>query len=1243
MVTVEIADITAINQLLQNGKMFCSNFFVKIIEKMIVICYNVKCINLRMEKCFMYLKRLELQGFKSFPEKIKLEFNKGITAVVGPNGSGKSNIADAVRWVLGEKSAKSLRGTKMEDVIFNGTANRKPLGFAEVSMVMDNQDKKLNIDYSEVTVTRRVYRSGESDYLINGTTCRAKDIVELFMDTGVGKEGYSIIGQGRIDEILSAKSEDRRLLFEEAAGIVKYRSRSNEATNKLNKERDNLTRVNDIISELTNQVGPLEIQAEKAKKAIVLTDRLKLVRVNIFVRDAKKYEDELKKLTSDIEQLNSDVANEIKAEKENNKKLETLKNDLLVTEEKIKNTNEDIVDARSQKEQKENDIRLLEQNIEHFKSDIVRIDSEKTVNVSLIEEKKADITTMNSAITGKKIEFETKQKAYQEKLDEFTELSTRVSDNEEQLNQYNAEIIAKMNKSTDIKGDIGKKSALVEQLISRNEQISSEISVLKGQQNERKAAFDVAVKELERTDREYNLSIENLNSMSQQFESVKQKIQAFINNQSRINKSIQDKNARLKILSELEKSYEGYYGGVKAVLSQRDSKNPNFRGIHGAVGELINMPQKYETAIETALGSAVQNIIASTEDDVKKAISYLKKNNKGRATFLPITAIRPKTLGADKFKIVNETGVLGLAKDLIKYSQEYENIMSSLLERTIVVDNIDNGLHLAQKTKYAYKIVTLEGELLNVGGSITGGSINKKSAGLFSRGREILSLKDSLKDLLEEQKQANSDMDRMKQISENLEYKINEVKEELQSIAIRKTEAISKKKQAEEYVTDFNNRIKNLTDEFEQIAETINAGKEELRLKNEELEELNSQLKDINDKLDEYQAQIQSDRDIREEQNKAISSLRVELNQLENDIYSYNSNISRINEEIKEIEYQVKKADDNILSINEQIDKNISDKDILAESIKELSNMYDLYNNKLKDLSDKKNNINANIEELNNDIKKQIETKAAIEKRLTALELRKENVDNKCRQLYDLMWDEYEITYVLAKEYEVLDLTDTDLQKEERQLKSNIRALGSVNLNAVDEYSAVKERLDFLTQNRDDILNTEKKLIKIIDQLENLMESQFKEQFKVINENFSATFKEMFGGGKAELKLVDNNDVLNCGIDIIVQPPGKALQNMMLLSGGEKALTAIALLFAILKIKPSPFCILDEIEAALDDANVYRYAEYLNNFTADTQFVVITHRKGTMESADILYGVTMQEQGVSKLVSVKFDDSKEII
>ncbi|MEI3162343.1 MAG: chromosome segregation protein SMC [Lachnospirales bacterium] len=1186
----------------------------------------------------MYLKRLELQGFKSFPDKIKLEFNKGITAVVGPNGSGKSNISDAVRWVLGEKSAKSLRGTKMEDVIFNGTANRKPLSFAEVSLVLDNEDRKLNLDYSEITVTRRVFRSGDSDYLINGSKCRAKDILELFMDTGVGKEGYSIIGQGRIDEILSSKSEDRRQLFEEAAGIVKYRTRCVEASNKLAREQENLVRVNDIIDELEKQVGPLAIQAEKAKKCIVLADRMKLVQVNIFVRDAEKYEKELKELNVHINQLNIDIETEARTEeKYNNQKLE-LKNNLNEIELRLDEHTSGIADMRSAKEQKENDIRLCNQEIEHFNENINRINEENSQGVKSINDKKALIDDIQHKLADKENELKNKQTAYNNKIDEFSKISSRVSENEEQLNHFNNIIIDKMNNATDVKNEISKSEAMVGQVKKRKDQLDEELSALLKQQSERNNILEDAENEIDNINTKAKEITATIEKNTQQLSDIKVHLTDANNRQQVVTKTIQEKNARLRALSDLEKNYEGYFVGVKAVLNQRDNKNPDFKGICGAVGEAINCDKKYETAIEIALGSAVQNIIARTEDDVKKAINYLKKNNKGRATFFPMTAIKPKSLGNEKYNIINEKGVIGIAKELIEYSPEYENIMSSLLERVIIADNMDNAVLLARKTKYAYKIVTIEGELLNAGGSMTGGSINKKSTGIFSRGREITELRNALKEFFEEQSAINNDIEKMTEIYENLRYKINESKEELQRLAISKTETLTKLSQTKEYAQDISGRINNFNEELTQLENTINVGNARIEELNKTLDEINAEINDTNNKLNDFQSQIQSDRDIRESSNEVLSSMRVEINQLENNIYTFNVDIKRINEEINEVESNMFNSKNLIEEYQNKIAEKKFETSQLEINIADITEKYDMLVRDNQEYIAEKNNINTKLEKLDVDIKKQLETKSRLEKELDRLELRKENTDNKCRQLYDSMWEEYEITYVAAKDSEKLNDSTEELKKEEKKLRNEIRALGNVNLNAVEEYAEVKERYDFLKNNRDDIIKTEKELTNIINDLNNMMEVQFKEQFAIISENFTKTFAEMFGGGSAELKLGDTDDILNCGIDIVVQPPGKSLQNMMLLSGGEKALTAMALLFAILKMKPSPFCILDEIEAALDDANVNRYANYLSKFINDTQFIVITHRKGTMEAADILYGVTMQEQGVSKLVSVKFNE-----
>ena len=1186
----------------------------------------------------MYLKSLELQGFKSFPEKIKLDFNKGITAVVGPNGSGKSNIADAVRWVLGEKSAKSLRGNKMEDIIFNGTENRKPLSFAEVSMIMDNSDKKLNLDYPEVTVTRRVYRSGESDYLLNGTKCRAKDILELFMDTGVGKEGYSIIGQGRIDEILSNKSEDRRMLFEEAAGIVKYRTRSFEASNKLAKERENLVRVNDIIATLESQVGPLEVQAEKAKKFISLSNKLKTVEVNRFVIEADRFENDIKEVEKTISQLGNDVLREHRQEEVLQKKRTSLKSDLSNVDLQYEENSNSIGEKRSQVEQKENDIKMCESEIQHFNENIERLNKNIDQNKKAIEDKKNESDALDAKIVAKTLEIERKNKAYEDKKSAYTDLETKVTESEEMFNRFNSDIRDKMNRSADISSEISKINARLLQLKERKSTVTEDISVLQGQLKEKEIALAVEEQKISRIDNEIEKISNNIKNDNVTVTELSGKINDTKKKQLDMTKSIQDKQSKLRILSELENSYEGYYGGVKAVLSQRDRKVSGFEGICGAVGELITLDKKYETAIEIALGGAVQNIVAKNENDVKKAISYLKTNNKGRATFLPMTDIKPKTMN-NKGDIFKNTGVIGIAKELISYDAQYENIMSSLLERVIIVDTIDNGIALSKKTNYSYKIVTLDGELFNVGGSMTGGSISKRSTGIFSRGREIGELRENLKVLVSEYNELNSELDSMNNLIEESNKNLKSSNEMLQSLHINRTRSVAEVTKSKEYVDDYKTRIECSGSESEKLELTISEDEKQIKQYENDLAAITAEINSVNEKIQEYQSKIQENRDIRESSIREINDLKLEINQINNEIYNFNYNKKRIETEVMELNTGIENFKSEISEYESQIDDKEKNKQSIFENAEQLKEEYTKFIKMQEELINYKNEVNKELDELEKSIQRQTETKNAIEKQLSRFEVRKEQLENERKNLYNNMWEEYEITYVVAKNYEKLDMSSEDLVKEERNLKNQMKALGNVNMNAVEEYAEISEKYQFLIKNRDDIKQSEEKLIGIIEQLDVLMEEQFREQFKVISDNFAETFKEMFGGGEASLKLSNDQDILNCGIDIIVQPPGKTLQNMMLLSGGEKALTAISLLFAILKMKPSPFCILDEIEAALDDANVNRYADYLKNFVDDTQFIVITHRKGTMEAADILYGVTMQEKGVSKLVSVKFDEN----
>ncbi len=1068
----------------------------------------------------MYLKKIELQGFKSFPEKIRLDFNAGITAVVGPNGSGKSNIADAVRWVLGEKSAKSLRGAKMEDVIFSGTANRKPMGFAEVSMIIDNSDNALKVDYNEVTVTRRVYRSGESDYLINGSKCRAKDILELFMDTGVGKEGYSIIGQGRIDEILSTKSEDRRLLFEEAAGIVKYRTRCEEAQNKLAKERENLDRVNDIITELEGQIGPLEKQAEKAKKAIALTERLKSVDINRFVLDVEDYEKENKRLEDELMQLRGDMQTQAATEQACNDKIASLKEDLSEIEKQSENNSERYIGANKDLEENKANIGLTKQSIEHNRSESKRLESENKNKTELFKEKENSVKALEASVTAYSLRISDKKKQVSDKSEALELLSKAVEEGEGKLNTYNKDIIEGMNKLADLKTDIESNKTLLSQLSSRQSVVEEEISTLRGHRAERQAALDVAEKELGG-----NVSaIEEINSdirgLQSELSELTQKTGLFEKEKQSIVSELQNKKARLNALTELEKNHEGYYGGVKAVLEGRDKGK--LSGICGAVGELINVKPGFETAIENAIGAVVQNIVVENEEYAKYAINELKRTGRGRATFLPITAISARPMSNEQKKLLSEGSVLGSAMDLVDFDKKYLNIISNLLERVLVIDNIDNAIAIARKTKYAYKLVTKDGDIFNVGGAMTGGATGKKGGGLLSRTAEGSRLKDECAELEKTLSDKTSEVEGLNKHIDELNERIVARTTEAHDIEIKNSEARNKRDSLGEFIKELDRRIQNIDSEIEENKRLILEGNEYIGNKQIEYDKLNGEIEGVNEELSSFRQDISEKR---EEMQRAIgetNELRLELRGLEGDHQRAIQDKERLIDESRSLTKEIE-------SNKETVGTLFLERQELEDKIKELEANSKSLVEAIEELKIQKDELSAYKQKLSFDIDEQTKnltaitaTKSAIEKRLTASELKKEQAGEKIRELYNRMWDEYEVTYVIAKGYEKLDLKREELIREEKRLRLDIRALGNVNMNAVEEFRAVSERYDFLTQNRRDIIETENKLVEIIDNLNDMMGKQFAEQFVIIRENFAKTFVEMFGGGKADLKLSDS-------------------------------------------------------------------------------------------------------------------------
>ncbi|MDL2248281.1 chromosome segregation protein SMC [Tyzzerella sp. OttesenSCG-928-J15] len=1186
----------------------------------------------------MYLKRLEMVGFKSFPEKIRLEFNMGITAVVGPNGSGKSNVSDAVRWVLGEQSAKSLRGAKMEDVIFAGTANRKPLGFAEVAMTVDNSDGGLKIGFEEVTVTRRVYRSGESEYSINGTSCRLKDIHELFMDTGIGKEGYSIIGQGRVEEVLSSKGEERRHLFEEAAGIVKFKNRRFDALNKLEKERQNLERISDIITEIEGNLEPLYEQSEKAREFLKFSEELKLVQMNIFINEVETTQERIDKIDNNIKITDEQLNNVEKAKA----KLEGSIEEYKVLIEEIETLVDDLgnktTENRSLFEQAENDIVLRNEQIQHINSDIdnlkIRID-EKSTNIEL---NLSELNKFRELLANIDKELTDKTNLLEKKNGEFTGFSSVMTEEEQQVERLNGDIIDLMQAINNIDNDINRAESMYEHLESRMEQINEELSSL----DQRKEDTDSEKMRLSQIIAEFDEKNERLNNSLIQLATEKGQLSNNLAENKDLltacSKKLHEAEYRYKMLEELEKSYEGYQKSVKVILSHKKSNPDEFSGVIGAVGELIKVEKKYETAIEISLGAAIQNIVTESDNDAKKAIDYLKKTNSGRATFLPLNTVKARNSNLDK-SLLGEAAVVGTAYDLCSFDSKYSNIFSSLLANTAIVDTMENALILSKKYKYSARLVTLTGELFNPGGSITGGSVAGKSAGIFGRKREMSTLVDDITELSKEETKRMEIIDSIKKQLDAVDFQRSESAKSLQAIEVEKSASTEKLEQINRTIIELNNKALALDNEnkllMEQIVECNN------NLRNLELGKIEKEKKIVETKeeINKLNEIIIIKRLEKDNKYKEIMELNIEIASLEEKRANFSERISTLDSSNSSNTNVMQKLNNEISAKEQELAMRSNDikelmqnkENLMAENIR-LQVEYGEKNSELKEVKDKLGGFEAQNLEL-------VEQTLNLNNEKSRLELQKEHIDENLRKIYDTMWEEYEVTYNQAKTYPLLDMPANKLMSREKTLKNNIRTLGNVNVGAIEEYKLLSERHEFLTKQSADIQDAEVKLKDVIAQLTQLMENQFKEHFAIISSNFSSVFSDIFGGGTAYLQLADENNVLESGIDIIAKPPGKALQSLSLLSGGERSLTATALLFAILRMKPSPFCILDEIESALDDANVVRYVNYLQNFCTDTQFILITHRKSVMEAADVLYGITMQEQGVSTLVSVKLEDA----
>lgn len=1178
----------------------------------------------------MILKALEMQGFKSFPDKTVLEFNKGITAVVGPNGSGKSNISDAVRWVLGEQSTKTLRGSKMEDVIFSGTDVRKAKGFAEVTLRLDNTDRSLNKDSDEVSVTRRYYRSGDSEYLVNGESARLRDVNELFMDTGLGRDGYSIVGQGKIADMVSPKASERRDMLEEAAGISHFRYRRGDAIKRLAQAEENLVRLRDILSELESRVGPLKAQSEKAQKFIVLAGERKNLEIGIWLNTIDKTGEKMrdqehkieiaeashKEAQDELSKIGEMIDKAADGTRDINIKLEEIRNSASGFEEKLS-------DIDSQ-------IKVAENSILHNNETIERINRDKAAENETEQNIDAAVSAARECIqkAEEQIADATRQMDELSKQEETYRLSS--SEFSDRAAALSGEISALSVRLADCRVTAETANSSIEEIRSRISAIDESMGTRKDDYDallKRKADAEASLKEIQ----DEIVSAKNaIDGYTLRFENRGKKadsVKLAIDEKQRELHKGQD---RVRLLEDLEKNMEGYFGAVKAVM--KESGRGALRGIYGPVSQLITVKDKYSAAIETALGAAVQNIVVDNETDAKRAMGFLKEHRAGRATFLPITAIKGRVLSEQGLD--DQYGFVSIASDLVSYDNKYSEIIRWLLGRTAVAEDIDSAIAIAKKYSYRFRIVTLDGQVINAGGSMTGGS-RVQNAGILSRGNEIERLKGSLASM---QKELDGMLSDYKLLSEDASAAKAELEGAEGDLLRAKEENIrceGELKLASDKLTSVSSGVKELLEEKETLEkriESVSSGAEAAR---SQIDELKETLENKEKELESITGDSKTLQKNREEVASKAAEIRLRIVSLQKDVEANTDEITRLKNRKTGHLDRLSELDGEIREIEEKNGELRALTERLSADEKALKANHGDAQNQINELISQRDELEKQANDLRLHERAKSEERERLSGDIARLEERKIAMRNEYDNLTSKIYDEYQLTRREAAALEI-EIDDYSLAaKRLAEIKSQIRALGSVNVSAIEEYKEVSERYEFLSGQINDVETSRAELNKMIDDLTGKMAEQFREQFNRINSCFGQTFIELFGGGKAELRLEDERDVLGSDIEIKVQPPGKNVQNINLLSGGEKGLSAIALLFAILKVTPAPFCIFDEVEAALDDVNVSRYAQYVRRMTKNTQFILITHRRGTMEEADVLYGVTMQEKGVSKLLELK--------
>lgn len=1187
----------------------------------------------------MFLKRLDVVGFKSFAERISIDFVPGVTAVVGPNGSGKSNVTDAIRWVLGEQSAKSLRGAKMEDIIFAGSDSRKPLNFAEVTLTLDNEKHFLPIDYQEVSITRRVYRSGDSEFFINKQACRLKDIVDLFMDSGLGREAFSIISQGKVEEILSSKAEDRRTIFEEAAGVLKYKTRKKKAETKLLETQENLNRVQDILHELEGQVEPLKIQASIARDYLEKKEELENSEVALIVYEIESLHEKWELLSKELEahrdqelSMSSDLQKKEALVEQYRDKIAALDESITDLQEVLLLTSQELekLEGRKEvlKERKKNAAQnklVLEKALSEAKHSIVTLTKQKELEENALEKLKSECLELQNSLK----ENEKQLTMFNQNIESMIE--TLKSDYIEWLNKQAAaknefQLIEQQVHSYKIKHD---------KLDQENEKYLMERKEVEDKKAELLQTLSHVQSQLESGVATYREEQKKLDTLSNQYQKQESTLyQAY--------QYVQQTKSRIEMLEEMEEEYAGFFQGVKEVLK---AKGKPLQGIEGAVAELLKVPKELQTAIETALGGAMQHIVVDHEENARSAIAYLKKNSYGRATFLPLSVIKGRDIPLSQLTMMqSHPSFKGVASQLIDYEKRYEAVFSNLLGTVIITNDLKGANELARMVGHKYRFVTLDGDVVNPGGSMTGGATNKKGSSLLSRKGELEELREKLQAMEMKTSELESSVKKLKEkvanqnsLLEELRTKGEQLRLQEQAIKSNIREVELREKNVNERLSLYDMEKALLHEEQDEKNERLVSLKQLLLECEQELASLDAQIKELNEKK-------QSQQNSKEAVISYNHELKIQLAAKREQLQNQQDKYDRILSDLQHFTSKAKEIEEDLSLLTSEMNDSTSGEEMLEEASRK--KLHDK-NETVKLISsrrEERSKLQSLLEDVELDVKEIKRQYKGLVHALKDEEVKLNRLDVELENRLNHLREEYFLTYEAAKEKYPLTIPVEEARKKVKLIKLAIDELGTVNLGAIDEYERVSERYKFLSEQRKDLQEAKDTLFQVIEEMDEEMKRRFEESFTAIKEQFGQVFVELFGGGRAELRLTDPTDLLNTGVEIVAQPPGKKLQNLGLLSGGERALTAIALLFSILKVRPVPFCVLDEVEAALDEANVYRFSQYLKRFSTQTQFIVITHRKGTMESADVLYGITMQESGVSKLVSVRLDqESKEFI